>query len=55
MAVITPRFHNALADVVLAGCERLRDESSLSTVALSGVVFQNWLLPTRVLDRLEGR
>ena len=55
MAVIAPRFHNALADVVLAGCERSRDKSSLSTVALSGVVFQNWLLPTRVLDRLEGR
>ena len=53
--VIAARFHNALADVVLAVCERLRDEQSISTVALSGGVFQNSLLLTRVLDRLEGR
>ena len=55
VAVIAARFHNALADVVLAVCERLREEHSLSTVALSGGVFQNSLLLTRVLDRLEGR
>ena len=55
VAVIAARFHNALADVVLGVCERLRDEHSLSTVALSGGVFQNSLLLTRVLDRLEGR
>ena len=54
VAVIAARFHNALADVVLAVCERLRDEHSLPTVALSGGVFQNSLLLSRVLDRLEG-
>lgn len=54
VAVIAARFHNALADVVLAVCERLRDEHNLPTVALSGGVFQNSLLLTRVLDRLEG-
>ena len=53
--VIAARFHNALADVVLAVCERLQDEQGLSTVALSGGVFQNSLLLTRVLDRLEGQ
>jgi hydrogenase maturation protein HypF len=51
--VIAARFHNALADVVLAVCQRLRDEHDLSTVALSGGVFQNSLLMTGVLDRLE--
>ena len=53
--VIAARFHNALAEVVLAVCERLHDEHGLSTVALSGGVFQNSLLLTRALDRLEGR
>ena len=51
--VIAARFHNALADVVLAVCVSLRDEHGLSTVALSGGVFQNALLVSRCLDRLE--
>jgi hydrogenase maturation protein HypF len=51
--VLAGRFHNALADVVLAVCARLREEHGLSTVALSGGVFQNALLLTRCLDRLE--
>ena len=52
--VIAARFHNALADVVLEVCRRLRDLHGLSTVALSGGVFQNALLVHRCLDRLEG-
>jgi hydrogenase maturation protein HypF len=52
--VLAARFHNALADVVLAACLRLRDLHGLSTVALSGGVFQNALLLCRCLDRLEG-
>jgi hydrogenase maturation protein HypF len=51
---IAARFHNALADVVLAVCVRLREEHDLPSVALSGGVFQNALLLTRCLDRLEG-
>lgn len=51
--VLAGRFHNAMADVVLAVCGRLREEHGLSTVALSGGVFQNALLLTRCLDRLE--
>jgi hydrogenase maturation protein HypF len=51
--VIAGRFHTTLADVVLDVCGRLRDAHDLSTVALSGGVFQNALLLTRCLDRLE--
>jgi hydrogenase maturation protein HypF len=53
--VLAARFHNALADVVLDVCQRLRELSGLSTVALSGGVFQNALLLGRCLDRLEAR
>jgi hydrogenase maturation protein HypF len=52
--VLAARFHNALAGVVVGVCRRLRDEHGLSTVALSGGVFQNSLLTTRCLDGLEG-
>jgi hydrogenase maturation protein HypF len=52
--VLAARLHNALSDVVVDVCRRLRDEHRLSTVALSGGVFQNSLLVTRCLDGLEG-
>lgn len=51
---VAARFHNALADVVLDVCSRLREVHQLQVVALSGGVFQNALLLTRCLDRLEG-
>jgi hydrogenase maturation protein HypF len=51
--VLAARFHNSLADAVLAVCQHLRAEHQLSTVALSGGVFQNALLVSRCLDRLE--
>jgi hydrogenase maturation protein HypF len=50
---LAARFHNSLAAAVLTVCEALRAEHALSTVALSGGVFQNSLLLTRCLDRLE--
>jgi hydrogenase maturation protein HypF len=52
--VIAARFHNSLAEVVAAVCSRLREVHELSTVALSGGVFQNSLLMVRTLDRLEA-
>jgi hydrogenase maturation protein HypF len=52
--VLAGRFHNALADVVLDVCGRLRERHGLSTVALSGGVFQNGLLLSRCLERLEA-
>ncbi len=50
---IAARFHNALSDVVLQVCSRIGGHEGLSTVALSGGVFQNALLVTRCLERLE--
>ncbi len=46
-AAIAARFHNGLADLVVAACRRVRDDEGLSTVALSGGVFQNALLLRR--------
>lgn len=51
--VLAGRFHNAVADLVLAGCRRVREQHATTTVALSGGVFQNSLLVARCLDRLE--
>ena len=49
------RFHQSLAEMIVAGCERARREAGLSTVALSGGVFQNLLLMRLVKERLERR
>jgi hydrogenase maturation protein HypF len=54
-AVIAARFHNGVAAVVEAACLRLRDRRALTTVALSGGVFQNMLLLNQVVARLESR
>jgi hydrogenase maturation protein HypF len=50
---IAARFHNSLADMVAEVCCRLRHESGLSTVVLSGGVFQNTLLLSRTIARLR--
>ncbi len=50
--VIAARFHNSVAAVILTVCARLREQSSLGVVALSGGVFQNLLLTTQVVTRL---
>jgi hydrogenase maturation protein HypF len=39
--VIAARFHNAVARLVVETCDVIREEHALSTVALSGGVFQN--------------
>jgi hydrogenase maturation protein HypF len=51
--VVSARFHNGVVGIVLAAAERLRDETGLDTVALSGGVFQNVLLLDRLVPRLE--
>jgi hydrogenase maturation protein HypF len=52
-AVIAARFHNGLADAVVAVCETLRETHGLDVVALSGGVFQNLLLLERAVAGLE--
>ena len=39
-ALIAARFHNALAEALVAACRRARELSGLATVALSGGVFR---------------
>jgi hydrogenase maturation protein HypF len=51
---IAYRFHSAMADLIVATCQDLRDATGLQTVALSGGVFQNRLLFELVLPLLEG-
>ena len=53
--VIAARFHNGVAGVVEAASLRLRESHALTTVALSGGVFQNMLLLNQVVTRLETR
>jgi hydrogenase maturation protein HypF len=52
---IAARFHNAIADVIVAASERLRETTGLDAVALSGGVFQNVLLVERSVANLEAR
>ena len=46
------RFHNGLADGVVAACRRVREATGLGVVALSGGVFQNVVLTERVVAGL---
>ncbi len=52
-ATIAARFHHGVAGVVSDACTLLRDRHGLSTVALSGGVFQNMLLTSAVISRLD--
>jgi hydrogenase maturation protein HypF len=47
------RFHNGIAGMVIDVCRRLRDETGLTEVALSGGVWQNRTLLQRVLVLAE--
>jgi hydrogenase maturation protein HypF len=51
--VIAARFHNGLARAVVTCCAAARDATGLTSVALSGGVFQNALLLRRVVEGLR--
>ncbi|NUR58774.1 MAG: carbamoyltransferase HypF [Catenulispora sp.] len=51
--VVAARFHNGLAAAVVEVCERIRLDSGVGVVALSGGVFQNVLLVQRCVAGLE--
>jgi hydrogenase maturation protein HypF len=53
-AVIARRFHSTLAEVVVRTCARLRSDTGVSLVALSGGVFQNALLTEESIARLRA-
>jgi len=49
---IAARFHRTVAEIIVSGCLKLREECGVNAVALSGGAFQNALLFTQTLDLL---
>jgi hydrogenase maturation protein HypF len=54
IGVIAARFHNGVAQMVATVCERLRNQTGLNGVALSGGVWQNMTLLAKTQDLLQG-
>jgi hydrogenase maturation protein HypF len=55
VAVISAKFHNTIADIVVGVSRAARERSGINRVALSGGVFQNTYLLGRTLDGLESQ
>jgi hydrogenase maturation protein HypF len=53
-STVAGRFHCGLSSAVVRACAEIRTRTGLSTVALSGGVFQNVLLLTQTVDGLEA-
>lgn len=53
MPVISAKFHNSVVNMVVSACRAVRDRTGLNVVALSGGVFQNALIVTRLQRRLK--
>jgi len=51
-AEIAGRFHRTMAEIVAAGCRRVREQAQVSAVALSGGTWQNRLLMELATDVL---
>lgn len=51
-SIISARFHNGLADLVIRICILIRSQTNISTVALSGGVWQNMTLLALVYNAL---
>jgi len=51
---LAARFHHGVRDAVRAGCRRIRDETGITTVALTGGVFQNAFLTEATVTALEA-
>jgi hydrogenase maturation protein HypF len=51
---ISARFHNGLAECVRDMCSKIRSETGIGEVVLSGGVWQNITLLGRTLSLLEG-
>jgi hydrogenase maturation protein HypF len=53
-ARIARRFHTSVVEIVAAGCSRIREQTGLAAVVLSGGVFLNALLTREVCARLRA-
>ncbi|MGB6420620.1 MAG: carbamoyltransferase HypF [Anaerolineales bacterium] len=52
-SIISARFHNSVAEIVMNLCIILREEHNLSTIALSGGVWQNLTLFRKTIELLR--
>lgn len=52
-SVISARFHNSIVDMVYQVCIILRDSKGINDVVLSGGVFQNTFLLSRLVKKLK--
>jgi len=52
-AIISARFHNAMARAIVGMATGMREATGVSEIVLSGGVFQNHLLMGRAVDLLE--
>jgi hydrogenase maturation protein HypF len=51
--IISAKFHNTIADFIVSMCEKLRIESDINKVVLSGGTFQNTYLISETTRRLD--
>jgi hydrogenase maturation protein HypF len=53
VSLISAKFHNTIARIILDVSENIRKETSLNRIVLSGGVFQNKYLLEKALSMLE--
>ncbi|MEK6591375.1 MAG: carbamoyltransferase HypF [Nitrospinota bacterium] len=53
-AVISAKFHNTLAEIIIEFCRKIKTETGIDRVVLSGGCFQNILLLDRTLSKLNN-
>ena len=54
VGIVSGRFHNTLALASVAACEKIRGDSGVSEVVLSGGVFYNALLKDKLTEQLSA-
>ncbi len=52
---IARKFHNTIAEIIVSVSEKLRTETGIGTVALSGGVFQNAILLNNSFNKLKDK
>lgn len=53
-AAIARRFHASIADIIASTCGKIREQTGVNAVTLSGGVFMNVRLTREASDRLSG-
>jgi hydrogenase maturation protein HypF len=53
-SVISAKFHNTVSDIICRCCLKIRKDTGLKRVALSGGVFQNIILLEKSIEKLKS-